>query len=261
LNENAFISFARDRGTTVHGVTSGDPGLLNERGWLPGDGFREDEALLFHPFRVYPLHRILEACKLPVAASSTLDRDAFSGFVSRVLDTMMPSIDKIGAAAAVWNRTADLAILLEPLFWPAIIGKATRSAFTTDEEYGQLLTAYREKLLGLVSQLDPEEWQKIHEGLRIDAARTDDNGALYLLLRLSSWGKRENLKGRVSLALWIRQMAEVLRRAFEDVHHVQWPEEDRAFGYWAPGGRILAYGSDCPLDAPSARVALRPRHW
>ncbi|MHB1345621.1 MAG: hypothetical protein ACYCX3_14900, partial [Thermoleophilia bacterium] len=142
-----------------------------------------------------------------------------------------------------------LGILLEPLYWPAIVGKQTRSAIMTDEEYEAVLATYGQKARGIVAQLDPEEWQRIHESLRYEATETDDNGALYLLLRLSKWAKRENLRGRISLALWIRHMAETLRRAFADVHGVEWLEEDQAFGYWPPGARTVAYGSDRPLDA------------
>jgi len=50
--------------------------------------------------------------------------------------------------------------------------------------------------------------------------------------------------------LWIRHMAEVIRRAFEEAHEVQWPEEDQAFGRWLPGGRVWLFGSERPFDDP-----------
>jgi hypothetical protein len=84
--------------------------------------------------------------------------------------------------------------------------------------------------------------------LRIHAALVDDNGALYLLLRLSKWERREKLKGRTAGALWIRHIAETVRRAFEETRKEQWPEEDQAFGIWSSGGRTVAYGSERPLD-------------
>jgi hypothetical protein len=71
---------------------------------------------------------------------------------------------------------------------------------------------------------------------------------LYLLLRLSTWEERKKLSGRLSGALWIRHVAEVLRRVFEDVHATEWFEEDRAFGTGSVGGRKSAFGSERPLD-------------
>jgi hypothetical protein len=68
------------------------------------------------------------------------------------------------------------------------------------------------------------------------------------LLRLSRWDERKNLEGRISGALWVRHLAEVLRRVFEDVHAVEWFEEDRAFGMWSRGGRKNFFGSERPLD-------------
>ena len=58
LDEGAFITFAKRRGIAVWGVISGDPGKLFKRGWLASDGVRENKTPLFHPFRVYPLHRV-----------------------------------------------------------------------------------------------------------------------------------------------------------------------------------------------------------
>ena len=137
-----------------------------------------------------------------------------------------------------WNETADLAILLEPLFWPAIVGLMTRSAFTDEVAFGRAMSDYRERVLGLVAGLDIEHWKAAHESLRIEGARADKNADLYfVLLRLSDWNRRKQLKGVVSLALWLRHIGEVLRRGFEEVHSVGWPEEDQAFGYWLPGGR------------------------
>jgi hypothetical protein len=70
-------------------------------------------------------------------------------------------------------------------------------------------------VLQLVKNVDPSLWREMHESLRFDAARLDENSRLYILLRSANWEKREKLKGHISGALWIRQLAEVLRRGFE----------------------------------------------
>lgn len=248
LEESAFIRFANDCGIPASGVVTGDPSEFDKRGWLPHDGVQQDGRPLFHPFRIYPLHRILEACRLNISASSSLDREALPGFVARVAEQLMPSVEHIGAKAQEWNRIAELAILLDPLYWPAITGKQTRSVLVSDTDYDARLERYREKALELVRNLDREEWRKLHEELRVRAAMTDDNEALYLLLRLSKWERREKLKGHIAAGLWIRHIAETLRRAFEETTEERWPEEDEAFGMWFPRGRTVAYGSQRPLD-------------
>lgn len=110
------------------------------------------------------------------------------------------------------------------------------------------MNQYRQKALHLVGTLDRALWRKIHEELRFDAAWMDENAELYLLLRLATWNRRQSLKGRISGALWLRHLAEVIRRAFEDVHGELWQEEDQAFGIWFPGARKRVFGSERPLD-------------
>lgn len=147
-----------------------------------------------------------------------------------------------------WNGTADLSILLEPIYWPKIVGHL-RGSLGGDNQKRQS-ARYRLKVLKLVRSLDPGVWKKVHEGLRIDAAGMDQNGQLYALLRLSLWEQRERLHGQISGALWIRHMAEVIRRGFEEAHETQWEEEDQSFGYYAAGGRVRIFGSERPFDDP-----------
>lgn len=249
LNESHLINFARKRGIRVSGVVKGDPGEFYRRGWLRRDGEDGEGAPLFHPFRTYPLHRVLEACELRITPSSTIWRDTMPDFVENVL-SYLPSIESIGADAIGWNRIADLAILLEPVYWPKVSGRQSRPGLIREYEFRDLHNRYQKKVSELVSTLDPERWRSVHESLRVDAARLDDNGALYLLLRLAPWSKRDRLRGTISCALWLRHIAEVVRRAFEEAFGIQWLEEDHAFGLWVTGARTRAYGSDRPLDRP-----------
>ena len=216
LNESAFINFARDRGLTVRGVVTGDLGDFHKRGWLTSDGTDYNDGPLFHPFRIYPLQSLL--------------RD-----------------DQMGEVVQRRSQATDLAILLEPIYWPRITGQYSFHGIS-ESDYEAQLDQYRRKALHLVSTLDPLLWREIHKCLRIDAAQMDENSELYLLLRLATWNRREQLKGHISGALWIRHIAEVIRRAFEEVHTERWPEEDQAFGERRPGVRERAFGSERPLD-------------
>jgi hypothetical protein len=141
----------------------------------------------------------------------------------------------------------DLAVLLEPVYWPRITGQV-HLPIADEERFNAAMEQYRAKVLKLAETLDPEPWQKVHESLRLEAHRMEPNDELYLMLRLADWKKRERLSGALSGSLWLRHMAEVLRRAFEEAHGELWSEEDHAAAWWRPGGRTRSYGTERPLD-------------
>ena len=247
LTESEFISFSKDRGLPVFGAVDGEPGEFQKLGWLRADGHQELEDYLFHPFRIYPLHMILDCCDLRIARSATLDKDSVLRLVEHTLNTRPPA-RKIAELAEVWNETADLAVILEPLYWPQIVSRFSLRDGLHENEYRDRLKEYSEIALELVRSLTPDVWAARHEAIRLAAAWMDDNSELYILLRLSGWQRREQLKGVVSGALWLRHMAEVIRRGFEEVHATQWLEEDRGFGHWPRGSRTRLFGSERPFD-------------
>jgi len=229
LDEAQFISFARERDVPVTGLVTGDPGEFHKRGWLTSDGEDYKGELAFHPFRVYPLHQAVRANNPGSLTGS-------------------PTSDGFGTAAQVRNKVVDLAILLEPVYWPIVTGQLRWPGDYDQEEFKAHRQEYKQKVNQLIKTFDKDLWQRVHTSLRLDAAKIDENDELYLLLRLSNWNQRKKLIGRVSLALWFRHIAEVIRRAFEEAHSVKWAEEDQAFGAWSPGGRRHFYGSERPLD-------------
>lgn len=245
LDEGSLIRFLRERGIAVSGVITGDLGKFLEMGWIESDELPETEKHLFHPFRMYPIHLVAEACRLDLTASSSIDRDSFNKFLAKASD-FLPSIEKITEIAKLANEVANLAIILEPLHWPIITSRTSYSGFIRFKEYKKLVDSYKQKVLNLIKTLDSQEWQKKHEKIRFRAAKLDDNGDLYILLRLSPWIKRERTKGKIAGAMWLRHMAEVLRRGFRDYTDTIWLEEDQAFGQWAPGTRAIIYGSEQP---------------
>jgi hypothetical protein len=250
LDEGAFIRFAKDRGIALWGVVTGDPADLHERGWLMSDGASAKGKPLFHPFRIYPLYKALDNCKLNITPSASLRRDRVPGLVERALESL-PSVEQIGEAARERNKVADLAIMLEPLYWGRITGRLSRPGGMSESDHEALLNQYRQKALDLVRTLDPELWQEAHEHLRYDAQRLDQNDELYLLLRFAKWDERDRIKGTVSGSLWLRHMAEVIRRAFEEAHNVRWLEEDQPPIPLKPHSRRLLFGSERPLDDES----------
>ena len=247
LSESRFLSFAKDRGIPVHGVSKGDPGEFYKRGWLEADGLTNEGQPLFHPFRIYPLHGILKAYRRPLTITLDSQSQSAAAFVARIVESL-PSADQLRGHAPTWNEVSDLAVILEPLYWPRVTGRATHSMFVAETDYARETERYGSDVREFIASLDVERWKTEHESLRLEGGSAERNSDLYLLLRLSDWQKRKQLRGAVSLALWFRHMAEVIRRGFEEIHGVLWPEEDEAFGSWAPNGRRLTYGSSRPLD-------------
>lgn len=256
--ESRFLSFAKDRGLPVHGITSGEPGEFFREGWLRSDGVNAEGDPLFHPFRIHPLRGILGAYRRAMTVSLRSDT-ANAARLAEELIRGLPTSSKLRDLAGEWNKVADLAILLEPLYWPTVTGQRSLSGFMHQDEYYAELEKYGRSISEHLAGLDAAEWAAVHERLRHEARFVDPNSNLYMLLRVSEWKRRERLKGTVSLGLWLRHMAEVIRLGFEEVHGITWPEEDQDSGLWRTGARTRTYGSERPLsDVTQARpyVAL-----
>lgn len=254
MSEAGFIRFARKLGAGVRGITTGDPSRFHRLGWLEADGESPGGGLLFHPFRLYPLYRILHGSSIRLFFATPAEREGLLALVEQ-LEPHLPDPDRLSEVARSWNRVVDLAVLLEPAFWPVIVERRRWTAKLPEKDGLAALDEYRESAEGLVRRLDQTTWRGAHETLRQYAHTVDSNDRLYLLLRLSPWERRERLEGPVAAALWFRHIAEVIRRAFEEVHDVQWLEEDRAFGQWFSEARRRIFGAERPLDSP---LAARP---
>jgi hypothetical protein len=233
LSESSFLAFAKDRGTAVRGLITGEPSEFHKQGWLKSDTSDHEGEPYFHPFRLYPLDRVIER----IATMRLLPTEAKE-----------KAVGKMANSARDWNAVADLGILLEPIHWPDMVGRMSLNLGLRESEYRQRLVRYRDEVHDFIRSLDVELWRERHQSLRIEAGWIDGNFELYLLLRLSHWEQRKKLKGSISRALWFRHLAEVIRRSFEDVFPERWQEEDEAFGHWMPGGRKREFGADRPLD-------------
>ncbi len=247
LDESQMVTFAKERGISLHGLGRGDAGIFHARGWLKNDGVDYRGQPTFHPFRIFTLGCLLNDCGDNAEASQSLNDDRYL-WATKGKSVSLPSSLSVSEGAKYWSSITDLAILLEPIYWPYVTGWVGGRAGINKNERALRKKAYNEKTLQLVKTLDPITWQEAHEQLCIDAADIDENSELYLFLRLAKWEKRKELKGRISEALWLRHMAEVIRLAFEEAHAVKWLEEDQGFGYWPAGARARTYGSERPLD-------------
>lgn len=246
LSEAKLIDFAKSLGFSVSGVIKGDPSDYMNLGWLNYDDLNTVSKEMFHPFRFYPLHVGGELCKLKISPTSSLKRDSFSDFLIKASEFLQP-LDFIKKAFETANEVSTLAILLEPIYWSKIIKTEPFSTFSC-EEYKDKLSNYEKKIKYLVKNLDPSEWHQHHINLIEQADKMDKNKELYMLLRLSSWKKTKKITGQIGGSLWIRLIAEVLRRAFRDVHDVKWLEEDLNNDQRVSWIRKEMFGTEFPTD-------------
>lgn len=244
ISETKIIKFCKDKGIPVSGVIKGDPSRFIELGWITVDSNN-----LFHPFRIYPFLKAVQLCQLRITATSSINRQSFQDFLRHVSESLT-SLELIETEVQLADQISNLAILLEPLYWPKITDRTKlRSPYCSSlEEFDTRLLSYKNKILAYVKGLDSKIWESYHERLRIEAARLDDNQELYMLLRLAPWNKREKITGNIGGALWLRHIAEVIRLAFEEVHSIQWSEEYEAFGICREGIRTRHYGSERPIQ-------------
>jgi hypothetical protein len=245
LSDAQFTSFCRMKSISVSGANA-DLNLFEQKGLLRSDA-TDESGSWFHPFRIYTMHEIQDSLRLPVDRSSLLFGEKLISLVQDHI-TRFEQGGWLQKRADNANRISELCELLEPIYWPRITGASSRS-----ENPGldpQATTNYTYSAKCYIQTLSPDEWEHNHSYMRRVADQIDENGSLYLMLRLSSWEQRRKLKGSISLGLWIRHMAEVIRLGFEETHNVKWKEEDRFFGFWIGKGREILYGSDRPLDTP-----------
>lgn len=221
LYESALLRLARERKIPVKGVVTGEPSTFYKMGLLSCDEILHGSRPRFHPFRLHTLDKLLQFGNQP--------------------------IDWLAEQSVIWNHVVDLAILLEPIYWPLVTGLTCYSHINEHTRI-DLVTEYKEAVLNFVRKLHAVEWQAVHQSIKFDASKKDDNSDLYLLLRSSSWKQRSKLTGSISAAVWFRHIAEVLRLGFEEAHEVEWFEEDYCYGYWREGDRTIAYGTERPIE-------------
>jgi hypothetical protein len=185
LSEGEFSRFCKKRDIPVSGVLTGDPSKLQARGLLKEDGKNNNNLPLYHPFRFYIVYEVLDSLRIPIARSSFLERERVLPTLERRLHELLPSDKQISARAAKANEIVELAILLEPIYWQHVTGIIVGSAFTMEDKPDN--SSCINKVKQYVKSLCPELWKANHDSLRRRAADIDDNGSLYLLLRLSCW--------------------------------------------------------------------------
>ena len=151
---------------------------------------------------------------------------------------------------------------MEPLQLPTI-DRRFRYSYFEEEATRQAIQKIRDVAHPLLRDIGFNWLDELHQALCIDTQMIDDNRDLHTIIRLASSEFRDKLKNRISGAVLVRTMAEVLRRSCEDVFDKELREEDeRGFGLYPETLKQTIYGSHRILDAPDNAKAefLRQFH-
>ncbi len=218
---------------------------------------RESESngleLLFHPFRLYVLYHIDRVFRSHTTSTQyLLDPEGLLRLAKRDIDSLnrWTSGKEFAERFEHWNRTAELAIVLEPITYTAVF-HAMRWRFPDSQDSLQAkLQERREKIRQFLSEASRKQINEIRAELCWNADVLDENKLVHVLLRLMSRHERLNLRSALGGCMQFLCMAEIIRRAAEDALGQDLPEEDElGFGHWMVGARRSIYGSERVLDS------------
>jgi hypothetical protein len=227
-------------------------------GCMAGFELDSDIELLFHPFRLYPLYHVARAFNSWSTSTQYLSHPP--GLIEAA-ELQMEQFDRWTAKQEFcdrfdfWNKIAETAIVLEPASYYRVF-YSLRWRFPDDEEsIINKLDEYENDLNKVLAKLEVVPLEEARKELCVSAEMLDDNKVLHVLLRLTSWHKKQNLKGDVGASLLFLSMAEIIRRSVEKAHDIELPEEDElGFGQWFDGARKSLYGAERVLDAPKTEI-------
>ncbi len=223
--------------------------------------------LRFHPFRLLPFKELLDLMDWRLSRMSIIYPEGVVKYAGEHVARFdqWTKDPRFLERLNWWNGVADLAILLEPLYWPLITSRISGHLITAlkdpESKFGQMFREYKAYALEVLARIPKAVIATAHMELRIEAAKLDDNHELYLILRATNWQKRERIEGHLGCAMWLRHMAEVLRLGYDELYEDRLVHEDEAFGRWHEGARKWVYGSEYPLENIPEMVQRILPHW
>lgn len=213
-----------------------------------------DVKLYFHPFRYYVLYHIDRVLHLHISPMQMLlSTEAYP----RLLQYEITQFQRWSAGQEFpeiihkWNRIAELAAATEPCFYEQLFGIIKASFFEGVDEQRRRIADHWSSLVKWYQKIGLETVEKYRQELCIAAESLDPNKNLHTTLRLTHGESRiERIKGKIGGALLLLTMAEMLRRAAEEVFERDLREEDElGFGSTPIGLKERLYGASRLLDA------------
>jgi len=229
---------------------------------------------LFHPFRYYVVHNLLGRFVPSISPLSILkvkDVAAYEKFVG-----WLQRFEEYSASPAFvhhveqWNDVVALTVMTEPVTSQRVFQRLTarldydelgfelREVASLDMEERtdlmmdlvvQHISEHRVIVSELYRETDLERIEDVRRNLCIATELLDPNKNVQTMLRLAKGSARLDLKGQLGGAMYLRTMAEMLRRQAEDTCGAKLLEEDElGFGWSRRGFKKDIYGSDRILD-------------
>lgn len=213
--------------------------------------------LFFHPFRYYVIYHIIRVLELRITpVQILLNQDAYPKLIRQEIDYFkeFSSNKEFVEKIKFWDRTAALAIVSEPYFFTKLFGTLRRPVRIDPDEFENQIRSHWSEIRQCYLELGLDKIEKMRRDLCIAAEMTDPNKHIHTLLRLIRGERRyKNIKGSLGGALWLKTIAEILRRGSEDVFETTLDEEDElGFGIVIKSVKNEIYGSDRIIDASDA---------
>jgi hypothetical protein len=202
-----------------------------KRGWLESAARISADLggleLRFHPFRywiLFCLKRSLSFDVMPIQALISM-----RGY-ERIARTFTRMLKRWEFASAFerWNDAVALMVASEPCVLSEILGQITFPPGRSADDQRRLMAEHAADVRPLYQAIPGKEIVRVHQQSCVDAYRLDSNRAVYALLRLGKGRARLELKDAFGGAVYLRTIAEVLRRMTEQAHNVRLDEEDYA---------------------------------
>lgn len=149
-----------------------------------------------------------------------------------------------------------LCLATEPCTYTSLFSIFTKPAYIRDVAFAEQLSLYQQKLIEFYKELGLETIENAIKNLCDDANSLEPNTDIHSILRLTKRNWRiQHIKGKLGGAIYLKTMAEMLRRFAEMVFSVTLPEEDELSSriYW-PEAKKRNYGSSRIFDR-NRRVA------
>ncbi|KPL81953.1 hypothetical protein [Herpetosiphon geysericola] len=213
---------------------------------------RSNIEILFHPFRYYVLYHLQRVMKLQISPMQILRAKSYPGLLDNSISMFTDWSNTNGFLDVInrWNNISSLAIVTEPFAFIRMF--RTRShplGFSNTQLYKAIQDHWDEAKL-LYQKISLELLQSIHQEISVTVENLDSNVEIHNIIRLS---KDDTLRLKVldnlGGAMYIRTMAEMIRRGIEDVYDIELLEEDGVrYGPASREIKIEEYGAGRLFD-------------
>jgi hypothetical protein len=237
-----------------------DERILGQRSMGWGNAVEEiqpislEVKLLFHPFRYYVLYKIDRMLRLNISPIQMLAApERYAGMLESEIQRFqqLSADSRFAQNVHSWNTDAALIIATEPCLFERLFGVIKYSPFDGLESQQRQIKAHWEDLARCYRATGLEQVKKLHEHLCFAAKSLDPNRNVHTMLSLMRGESRLNeVKGNLGGAMCLLTMAQMLRRAAEEVFQTTLAEEDEVgFGPASRVAKERLYGAQRVLDA------------